>query len=216
MIERGITITPATDEGVKLNLGCGGRPLPGYINIDKDTFEQLKTRYPGGVFPENVDIFQYDIFDLPYPDGSVDEVRTDSLIEHLSFIEEPKFFREVKRVLKVGGVFDFSTTDFEKIVEIWAAAKDDWKAFFRTDDEAIRNAHWFGQYSFKLDNRWGYLTAVLYGPQNSEGQFHKNCYTIPKIRAILKHLQFEELEMEEYMWKGGCVPMIRFRAQRQS
>jgi hypothetical protein len=27
---------------IKLNLGCGGRPLPGYVNVDADTLEQLK------------------------------------------------------------------------------------------------------------------------------------------------------------------------------
>lgn len=199
---------------VKLNLGCGGRPLPGYINVDKDTLEQLKIRYPGDSFPENIEVFQYDIFDLPFPDNSIDEIRTDSLIEHLSFLEEPRFFLEVKRVLKKGGVFDFSTTNFEEIVKIWIEAKDAWQDFYRMDEEAIKSAHWFGQHSYKLDNRWGYLTAIIYGPQNSEGQFHRNCYTIPKIRAILQHLEFSEMELEKYMWKGDRVPMIRFIAKK--
>ena len=157
------------EKEIRLNLGCGGRPLPGYINIDKDSLDDMKVRYPIDSFPEGVDVYQYDIFNLPFSDGSVSEIRTDSLIEHLSFKDEPRFFLEVKRVLKSGGVFDFSTPDFEEVVKIWIDAKDEWKDFYRDDDEAIKNEHWFGQYSYSLDNRWGYLAAIIYGPQNSEG-----------------------------------------------
>lgn len=202
-------------EEIRLNLGCGGRPLPGYINVDKDALEELKARYPVDNFPDNIEVYQYDIFNLPFSDESIAEVRTDSLIEHLSFSEEPKFFFEVQRVLRVGGLFQFSTTDFEKVMKIWIDARDDWQDFYRDDDEAIRKEHWFGQYSYSLDNRWGYLTAIIYGPQNSEGQFHKNCYTVSKIRAILKRLEFEEPEIERYMWKGDRVPMIQVQTMKQ-
>ena len=54
-----------------------------------------------------------DIFDLPYDDGSVDEVIADGFVEHLSFLEESKFFYEMKRVLKPGGILNFSVPNFE-------------------------------------------------------------------------------------------------------
>ena len=196
------------EKKIRLNIGCGGRPLPGYINVDTDNLETMKMRYPDQEFPEGVEIFDYDIFNLPYPDATVDEVRADSLVEHLSFIEEPKFFYEAKRVLKPGGVFRFSTTNFEEITRLWLAAEDDWKEFFRTDDEAIRNQHWFGQYTYAPKSRWGYLSAMIFGSQNGEGQLHKNCYTIPKIRAMLKHLGFVEEEISSFLWKGDRDPMI--------
>jgi predicted SAM-dependent methyltransferase len=200
---------------IRLNLGCGGRPLPGYVNVDKDTLEELKARYPIDSFPEDVDVYQYDIFNLPFSNESVSEIRTDSLIEHLSFKDEPRFFLEAQRVLQPGGIFEFSTPDFEEVVKIWINAKDEWKDFYRDDADAIKEEHWFGQYSYLLDNRWGYLTAVIYGPQNSEGQFHKNCYTVPKIRAILNRLDFEETEISNYMWKGDGVPMIQVKAVKK-
>lgn len=199
---------------IKLNIGCGGRPLPEYINIDSDDLETLKLRYPQQHFPDDLEIYNYDIFNLPFPDGSVAEVRADSLIEHLSFIEEPKFFYEVKRVLRPGGIFQFSTTNFEEIVKLWLAAEDDWKDFYRNDDEAIAQQHWFGQYSYSTKNRWGYLCAMIFGSQNGEGQFHKNCYTVPKIKAILKRLDFKELEISHYLWKGDRDPMIHVRAMK--
>ena len=79
------------DSLIKLNIGCGGKPLTGYINIDTDDLEALRMHYPTRQFAEEIKVYQYDIFNLPYGDSSVDEVRADSLIEHLSFIEEPKF-----------------------------------------------------------------------------------------------------------------------------
>jgi predicted SAM-dependent methyltransferase len=201
---------------VKLNLGCGGRPLPGYINIDLDTLYELTERYPLEKFPEGIEIHQYDIFDLPFPDGYVDEVRADSLLEHISFLEEPKLFNEVKRVLRPGGIFEFSVPDFEETVKLWLSAKDEWKDFYRNDPEAITSQHWFGQYSYSTESRWGYLTASIFGPQNSEGQFHKNCYTIPKIRAILLRLEFEELEISRYRWKGDRDKMILVKAAKRN
>ncbi len=154
-------------EKVRLNLGCASRPLPGYINIDLDTLDEIKARYPNIDFPEDAEVFQHDIFNLPHGDGSVDEVRSDSMLEHLSFLEEKQFFYEMRRLLRPGGSLVFSVPDFEDTVKLWLKAKDDWKDFYRNDDEAIAQQHWFGQYSYTTDQRWGYLTASIFGPQNN-------------------------------------------------
>ena len=202
----------ASQEEIKLNLGCGGRPLSGYINIDSDSLDAMKARYPSQSFPVDAEIYDYDIFHLPYPDASVSEVRADSFLEHLSFEEESKLLFEAKRVLRSGGVLDFSVPDFEKIIRMWLDAKDEWKDFYRTDDEAIASEHWFGQYSGSTDTRWGYLMASIFGNQNGAGQFHKNCYTVPKIQAMLNHLDFEEQDISHFLWKGNRDPMIQVRA----
>jgi predicted SAM-dependent methyltransferase len=201
---------------IRLNLGCASRPLPGYVNIDMDSLEDMKVRYPDVNFPEDVSILQCDIFNLPYEDDAVDEVKADALLEHLSFLDEKKLFYEVKRVLRPGGVFEFSVPDFEETVKLWLAAKDEWKDFYRNDPEAVAKKHWFGQYSFSFDNRWGYLTACIFGPQNSEGQFHRNCYTVPKIRAILDHIGFAEVAISNFKWKGNTdLPMVRVKAKKK-
>ena len=205
----------ADAEEIRLNLGCGSRLLPGYINVDMDSLDTLKSRYPLQEFPNDLETYNYDIFNLPFPDSSVAEIRADSLIEHLSFIEEPKFFYEMKRVLYPGGILQLSTPDFEEAIKLWISAKDEWKEFYRNDPEAIAQEHWFGNYSYSTDNRWGYLMAMIFGSQNGAGQFHKNCYTIPKIRAILEHLEFDELEISQYRWKGDRDLMIFVRAQKR-
>jgi predicted SAM-dependent methyltransferase len=194
---------------VKLNLGCGSRPLEGYINIDQDDLAAMRARYPTRTFDDSLTIETYDIFNLPYPDNSVDEVRAESMLEHLSFVEEGKFFHEVRRVLKSGGIVNISVPNFEKIFQAWLNAKDEWREFYRTDREAIERNHWFGHYSTRPNQRWGYLMASIFGNQNGAGQFHKNAFSIGKLRAIFKYLDFRVIDITEFLWQGDRDPMIR-------
>ena len=197
-----------TSDPIRLNLGCGGRPLPGYVNVDQDTLDDLRRRYPTQTFDDSLVVKQYDVFNLPYADASVDEVRADSFIEHLSFADEPRFFHEVTRVLRPGGQLVLSVPDFEEVVRLWLAAKDDWRDFYRCDEEAIKAQHWFGTYSYGTDNRWGYLSAILYGSQNGAGQFHTNCYSEGKLRAIAARIGLDVQEVSRFRWKGDRDPML--------
>src|SRR5439155_20851452 len=146
-VARSVVVKPGAscaDGKIRLNLGCGGSPLSDYVNVDMDSLEALKERYPQQKFSDDIRVYDYDIFNLPYADGTVEEIRADSLIEHLPFVNEPRFFYETKRVLKPGGLLRLATPDFEATVREWLAAKDEWKEFYRNDPEAIRDKHWFG------------------------------------------------------------------------
>ena len=202
---------------VKLNLGCGNNPLKDYINVDMDTIEDLRERYPDKEFSDDTIIKNWDIFNLPVPNNSVDEVRADCLFEHLNFKEEKKAFYEVKRILKPGGIFNLSVPDLEHIIKSWLEAEDDWKDWYRDDDEAISNLHWFGTYEYSYKNRWGYAMAVLYGSQNGEGQYHKNGYTINKLKNISKSLNFDVVSHEIYPWHNdnGVSKIIRFISKKK-
>lgn len=68
----------------KLHLGCGANILPGWRNHDLD----MDIRVP-----------------LPFPDDSIHFVFAEHLVEHVAPGEAWTFFREVRRVLKPGGVF---------------------------------------------------------------------------------------------------------------
>lgn len=203
-----------TDGPIRLNLGCGGRPLSDYINVDMDTLEQIRSRYPNQQFNDDLVVVQYDIFNLPYPDNSVDEIRSEGLIEHLPFVDEPRFFYEVVRVLKPGGVLYLSTVDFEMAAKQWLEAEDDWKDFYRNDPEAILNQHWFGTNTYDPINRWGYLTATFYGSQNGAGQFHTNCYSEAKLRAICKRINLNVVSVEKFQWKGNRDHMLGLNATK--
>ncbi len=194
---------------IKLNIGSGSRPLEGYVNIDFDSITKLKKRYPNRVFKNKLKIKNLNIFNLPFKDNSVDEIRAEAFIEHLSFVEEKKFFYEVKRVLKSKGKINFSTIDFEKTIKVWLKLKDDWKGFYQTSKKAISEKHWFGTYTYDYNNRWGYIVASIYGSQHGKGQYHKNSYTEKKLISICRHLNFNKTKTSKFRWQGNRDFMIR-------
>lgn len=78
---------------VRLNLGCGDVPLPGYVNVDVAPAR-------GGREPDVV----CDIRDLSrFPDACADEVMAVHVIEHFYYWEVAALLKEWTRVLKPGG-----------------------------------------------------------------------------------------------------------------
>lgn len=79
-------------EGLKLNLGCGHKHFPGYVNVD---FENKWAKKKPDV--------ECDIRKLPYEDGTVDEVIAVHVFEHFYLWEATDILQEWARVLKPGG-----------------------------------------------------------------------------------------------------------------
>jgi hypothetical protein len=100
-------------------------------------------------------------------------------------------------------------------VKQWLEAEDAWKDFYRNDPEAILNQHWFGTYTYSPTNRWGYLTATLYGSQNGAGQFHTNCYSEAKLRAICRKLGLDVVSIDRFQWKGDRDYMLGLTATKR-
>lgn len=86
---------------MKLEIGCGQRPTPGYIHNDLNAFE-------------GVDLVGSP-WDLDLADNSLDEVLALGVIEHLTYEQVTKTFINVKRMLKTGGDFVFDVPD----IPIW-------------------------------------------------------------------------------------------------
>ncbi len=78
--------------GLKLNLGCGKKILPGYINVD----------FPNNYSGKKPDL-ECDIRVLPYRDNTIDEVMAIHVIGHFHLWEVPDILKEWCRVLKPGG-----------------------------------------------------------------------------------------------------------------
>lgn len=197
----------------KLNLGCGGRPLEGYLNVDFDPPEELIRRYPSD-FISFSGVVQADIFSLEFADEAFDEVRADGVVEHIEFKKEKLFFEECIRLLKPGGTLNLSTVDFEATCKAWLAAEDKWIDFFRDDDQSIASDHWFGTHSYGYENRWGYLMATFFGSQNGKGQFHMNAYTEKKLIDIATHFGLVDAHVEHFRWKADRDFMLRLTATK--
>jgi len=86
-------------ENKKLNLGCGGKVLDGYINCDI-----VKTQYTDEVF---------NLTNIPYTDNSISAIYCEHALEHLSHQESFKAINEMSRVLKLGGELQLFVPDLE-------------------------------------------------------------------------------------------------------
>ena len=85
--------------GIRLNLGSGPFPLPGFINVDQ--FESV-----------NPDLV-CDVLSLPYEPGTVNEIYAGHILEHFRFDDGMRALRYWYRILCHGGVISVCTPDFD-------------------------------------------------------------------------------------------------------
>lgn len=85
---------------MRLNVGCGGRRIPGYVGVDA-------VSRPAADYIAPAD-------KLPFPAGSCDEVMAIHLFEHILPWDAQKALAEWHRVLKPGGRLVLEMPDLEK------------------------------------------------------------------------------------------------------
>ena len=85
-----------------LNLGCGSRYHPDWINID--------------IVPHGPEVIQHDLSrGIPLPDASCDVVYHTAVLEHMRRSDAAAFLAECYRVLKPGGIVRVGVPDLERI-----------------------------------------------------------------------------------------------------
>lgn len=89
---------------VKLNLGAGPNPAPGYINLDRKTGQEV---YP-----------------LAYADDSVDEIRASHVLEHFGHGVVVDVLKDWFRALKPGGIMKIAVPDLEWIAQNYLSGGD--------------------------------------------------------------------------------------------
>jgi predicted SAM-dependent methyltransferase len=94
-----------------LNLGCGYRPLPGWVNLDM-------ARGPA------VDVVWDLSQGLPFQSESCSAIFSEHVIEHLPKSQGENLLRECYRVLQPGGVLRMSTPDAGRFLRSYAGDRE--------------------------------------------------------------------------------------------
>ncbi|MCI0376988.1 MAG: methyltransferase domain-containing protein [Gemmataceae bacterium] len=108
-----------------LNLGCGRRFHPAWLNLDLHPADPLVEA--GNVLSGR----------WPFPDASFDVVYHSHLLEHLPVEAALPFLQECRRVLQPGGVLRVVVPDLEQIAQLYLQAVSD----ARRGDESGKKRH---------------------------------------------------------------------------
>ena len=97
---------------MKLNLGCGSRHHPDWVNLD--------------IQPDDGTVMRWDVtLGLPFDDAAFDAVYHSHLIEHLRTDEVHTVMTETVRVCRPGGVVRIVVPDLERICREYLRLLDD-------------------------------------------------------------------------------------------
>jgi predicted SAM-dependent methyltransferase len=94
----------------KLQIGCGGNQLSGWLNTDVS----IKRCKEGAMFLNAGERF-------PLPDASMDFIFSEHLFEHLNFAQAVNMLKESYRVLKPSGVIRIATPNFDFLKDLYLA-----------------------------------------------------------------------------------------------
>lgn len=137
---------------IRLNLGCGDKILPGYVNVD--VVEARSGKKPDVLC---------DLHHLkPFPDNHADEVMAIHVVEHFWRWEVEAVLREWVRVMKPGGCMILECPNLVSACEEFLKNPD----MFSREDQAGQKTMWvfYGDPSWKdpyMIHRWGYTPNSL-------------------------------------------------------
>ena len=128
---------------VRVNIGCGRTPTPGWTNYDNSLSVRL-ARAPALVLSaltraRLLDQAQVAFIEearrkgvrhmdatrrLPFDDGAVDVIYTSHMLEHLGDSNARRFLRETHRVLAPGGILRVAVPDIARLVDDYRTHRD--------------------------------------------------------------------------------------------
>ncbi|RME93408.1 MAG: methyltransferase domain-containing protein [Verrucomicrobia bacterium] len=176
---------------LKLNLGCGEKYLPGYVNCD--------------VLPGVKADRHFDLNRPPYPfeADSVDEVLMDNVLEHLDDVTA--VMGEIHRILRPGGrahiLVPYAKSD-------WAFQDPTHKHFFTEQSMNYFCEGW--PYNYYVPFRFRLIRAELYADRRNWRQRLRNL--IP-FRPVLRYFLFNLYDGVRFELEKIPAPADRSRAE---
>jgi predicted SAM-dependent methyltransferase len=145
---------PAKDtEKVLLHIGCGKINRPEFINIDAQPYA-------------HVHVVTDDIRRLPgFADGTADLIYMCHVLEHMRAPHVEAVLREMKRILKVGGVLRLSVPDFDRLLDVYKASGEDLDA----------------------------IDTQLMGGQESQYNIHYRAFNHRSLSGLLRNVGFADV-----------------------
>ncbi len=180
---------------IRLHVGCGTVYLEGYVNLDvpvpgysflaaerpdlvelnrttaeryykKEESQATLERGPSG--PQYCVVDRYAAVDaLPYPPGSVDEIRAVQVLEHVPMRKAPEVLRHWHAILKPGGVAHVDVPDFEETA----------RQLLAQPDEPSKDWHY----------------RLIYGSQKNDYAYHRNGFSPARLERLLREAGFREV-----------------------
>lgn len=160
-------------QGKKLNIGCGGKRIEGYIGVDlfkADTVDE---------------IFEMD--EIPYKDNTISAIYSEHALEHVPFERAEKTLREWCRVLRPGGELQLYMPDFENCCRSYLNAPLENPVFMKT-----RAWYKFTVYGIQRSQ----------AGESDEAQIHKCGFSKEEIRIVVERNGFIVNSVENYGGPG--------------
>lgn len=110
--------------GAYLHLGCGGKRLPGFVNVD---------RYPTPGVDLVIDTRQ----PLPFPDASIGGIFHEHFLEHIPLSAANQLLTESFRVLAPGARLRFAVPDLGRYLHAYQRGDADFAALVGLEDYAF-------------------------------------------------------------------------------
>lgn len=169
-----ILVEPNYEMPLKVEVGSGGNPQPGYYHIDVDQgMPDLHAVCRMGQEP------------LPLKDGSVDELLSNHSIEHVSWLTVDQVVKDWCRVLKPGARLFLRTPDLEFICKTYIAGKT-------TRESITDEANMVQRFGGCGPAEWANIK--LFAGQNYAGNFHYFAFDWDMLKRLLERTGFEKIE----------------------
>jgi len=180
---------------LRLHVGCGTVYLDGWVNIDVEVpgYSYLASERPdlaaqnrttvdryyvreesqaslekGPGRPQHCVVDRYATVDaLPFEDGTVDEIRTVQVLEHIPYPQVPAVLAHWRSKLKPGGICHVDVPDFEETA----------RQLLAQPDEAAKD--------------WYY--RLIYGSQKNAYAYHRSGFSPARLERLLREAGFPQV-----------------------
>ncbi len=177
---------------MKVNVGCGKNPLPGWVNLDNSPSIVLARipflpdvlRRVGMIGDSQLNFMRFArrhrvvhadaAKRFPFPDGSVEVLYSSHMIEHLDRKAARRFLHEAVRILRPGGIIRLAIPDLRQQVEDYVRTGDADRLVERTMLAIPEH-----------DGFRGRLSLLLFGPRN-----HRWMYDGPSLARFMEGAGF--------------------------